>query len=446
MKKAQWYVEHKLKPPKAFFDWCSSQIHTFKWENKQKTILASDRKNCYVVEKRLTKRTNLNFFDKFYSFAIILVTSKRIEIQTYCYWSRVVEGKQVIESELTNLERFSDDDHIKVTTQGNDYFFGLTKMTDFGGPYTGTRFYSNDWIERIKTVSELRYLTFNDDRGIDIAHLYKYRTEIEFLQKIRARKLSQEVMYPEHNYCSWGGCGYTKSVDMRTINERWLRENKQFLKNSDRNFLEFELERRIKARNGKVVPGIEAYLNYRDIKKIPAGVGIISFQNWVIKNRVDFKYYLDYLSLLEDLNISIDSKNLIMPKDLTKAHDNAVELLNQIKREIQDKEYKERKQALKRMNKEIDQFAFVVPKSLNELVAEGKALHHCVGGSHYVEQHKQGRTTILFIRRKEEPDKPLYTMEYKSGRIVQIRGKHNQDPPADIKGAADHWLKEVSNY
>lgn len=448
MKNAQQYIDNKLKPPKAFFDWCYSQIHTFKWENKQKTIVASDRKNCHVIEKRLTKRTNLTFFDKFYSFAIILVTAKRIEIQTYCFWSRIEEGKQTIESELSNFEQFANDEHIKVTTQGEDYFFGLSKMTNYGGPYTHTKFYSNNWRDRIKNVSELRYLDFNVDRGIDISHCYKYRSEIEFLQKIKARKLAEEVMYSEYNYSSWGG--YTKTVDMRTINEKWLRENKQFFKNSDHSFLEYELERRVKERNGKVVPCIEQYLTYKDINKISKGVGIISFQNWVIKNRVDFKYYLDYLNVLKDLNIAIDSKNLIMPKDLTAAHNNAVELLNQIKQEkrekeleISEKKYRERNKKLKRMNLEIDEYCFRVPENLKELIVEGKALHHCVGSSGYVSQHREGKTTILFIRRKEDPGKPLYTMEYKSGRIIQIRGKHNQDPPEDIKQAAEEWLKAI---
>lgn len=445
----QWYIDHKLKPPKTFFDDCYKSIYTYKWKNKQKTILASDRKGCFVVEKRLTKRTNLTFFDKFYSFAIILVTAKRIEIQTYCFWSRIQEGKQSIEMELTNFEQFSNDNHVKVTTHGDGYFYGLSKMTDYGGPYTHTMFYNNNWRECIKKISELKYLNYQDKpiEAYDISHFYKYRSEIEFLQKINARVLAHEVMYPTVAYTGWETM---KNVDMRTITAKWLKENKSFFKNSDRSFMEYELERRIKERNGKVVPGIEQYLTYKDINKVPKGVGIISFQNWMIKNQIDFKYYLDYLNVLKDLNIAIDSKNLIMPKDLTAAHNNAVELLNQIKQEKRDKEleisekkYKEHNKKLQRMNLEIDEYCFRVPENLKELVIEGKALHHCVGSSGYVSQHREGKTTILFIRRKEDPSRPLYTMEYKSGRIIQIRGKHNQDPPEEIKQAAEEWLKVI---
>ena len=68
MREASWYIENKLTPPKAFFDWCFSQINTFKWSNKEKTILASDRKNCYVVEKRLTTRTRVGAYTGYNQF------------------------------------------------------------------------------------------------------------------------------------------------------------------------------------------------------------------------------------------------------------------------------------------------------------------------------------------------------------------------------------------
>lgn len=439
---AQWYVNHKLKPPKDFFDSCYRKIHTFRWKNKQKTILASDRKGCYVIEKRLTKRTNLTFFDKFYSFAIIMVTAKRIEIQTYCFWSKIEDGKQIIETELTNFEHFSRDRHVKVTTHGGGYIFGLSKMTDYGGPYTHTMFYNNNWKERIKKISELKYIDYQDKpiEAYDISHFYKYRSEIEFLQKINARVLAHEVMYPTVAYTGWET---RKNVDMRTITPKWLKENKSFFKNSDRSFMEYELENRIKNRGGKVVPGVEQYIDYRDIKKIPSCVGLISFQNWVIKNKIDMKFYYDYLGVLKDLNIKVDSKNLAIPKDLTKAHDNAVKLLNQMEREVEDREYKKRLKSILKLEKEVENYAFLVPKELNDLITEGKTLHHCVGGSGYIENHKKGKTTIIFIREKEYAEKSLYTMEYKSGRIIQIRGKHNQNPPEEIKHAAEEWLKAI---
>lgn len=424
MKEPSYYISNKLTPPKSFFNWCFSQIPIFKWSNKNETILSSNRKGCPIFEQKLRKNSRLTFFEKLRVFGIILVTSKRIEIQSYAFWNSVEEGKEKIEFELVNLEQFAEGEHVKVTRHNNKYWFGLTAIHGGlnGGPYSTIELFSNDWKEKIRTKSELKYLEIPRLEFGEIETMYKYRVEIEFLQKIKARQLAKEVMYPVTKYTNGS---FRKTVDMRTINERWLKENKPFFKNSDKGFMEFELARRVKQRRGKVVHGIEKYLDYRDINKIPEGVGIVRFQNWVIKNKVDFSFYLDYLNLMRDLNIAIDSENIIMPKNLVKAHDNAVKLLYQMKHEIEEQKYKARFEKIKSFEKVIDDYAFVVPKLASELIKEGKALSHCVGGSTYVKQHIEGKSTIIFIREKNNIEKSFYTLEYKNGHIVQLRGKHN---------------------
>ena len=99
-------ADRRLKPPADFWSWCYSQITTYRWSNKDKTIIASDLDLGHCIEKRLTKSSRLTFYDKTYFFSIILSTSKRIEIQSYEFSSKLVEGKQFIDFQLTNLERF----------------------------------------------------------------------------------------------------------------------------------------------------------------------------------------------------------------------------------------------------------------------------------------------------------------------------------------------------
>ncbi|EAE9463016.1 PcfJ domain-containing protein [Listeria monocytogenes] len=439
-REARNYIDNKLKPPKAFFDWCFSQIPTYKWSNKKETILASNRKNCSVIEQKLRKNSRLTFFGKLNVFGIVLVTSKRIEIQSYAFWNRVVEGKEIIEFDLVNFEQFAEGEHVKVASSDGKMWFGLIPVYGgmSGGPYSMIQLFENDWKEKIRSKSELKYLEIPHLDFKEIETIYKYRVEIEFLQKIKARQLAKEVMYPVTQYTNGS---FRKTVDMRTINAKWLKENKPFFKNSDRGFMEFELARRIQKRRGKVVSGIEKYLDYRAINKIPEGVGIVRFQNWIIKNKVDFSYYLDYLNLMRDLNIAIDSENIIMPKNLVIAHDNAVKLLYQMKHEVEEQQYKVRFEKIKDLEKTIDNYAFIVPKQASDLLTEGKALSHCVGGSNYIKQHIEGKTTIIFVRDKQDLEKSLYTLEYKNGQIYQLRGKHNCDPTKDVQMAANKWAK-----
>ena len=38
---------------------------------------------------------------------------------------------------------------------------------------------------------------------------------------------------------------------------------------------------------------------------------------------------------------------------------------------------------------------------------------------------------------------PLYTLEVKQGKIVQFRGKYNQDVPTDVWDIANEWMKQT---
>ena len=56
-----------------------------------------------------------------------------------------------------------------------------------------------------------------------------------------------------------------------------------------------------------------------------------------------------------------------------------------------------------------DSLIMLAPKSGEEIIAEGRILQHCVGG--YVRRHARGDTIILFIRHKDKPKIPFFTIE-----------------------------------
>ncbi|MFM0675543.1 PcfJ domain-containing protein [Streptococcus suis] len=443
-------AERRLKPSKAFWDWCYSQITTYKWSNKHETIVASDMQLGYCIEKRLTKASKLTFFDKVYFFSVVLATAKRIEIQSYMFSSSFDNGKQAINFEMTNLERFEGGKHIKIGRANNDQYLPFLIENYYGsGPYTGNKFYPNNWNKQLQTISELKYIKFDKIGYHQIERLYKYRYEIEFAQKIGANRLADEIMFPY----AFTRLGYKKMVDMRTLNRRWLQKNKQFFKNSDRSFSEFELARRIGQRNGKLVPGIEKHLDYQDIKHIPAGVGINKFQNWVIKNRINFREYKDYLNMLTEMGIDPEGDAMIVPKDFEAMHQHTVGLYNQfraeqrrLQRAEQNRAQREREKQLEAEFKRRDTFdmtlagyTFHVPSRVAELIYEGKKLHHCV--SSYTERHLKGKTMIVFVRLASRPNTPLYTLEVNLGQIVQFRGKYNRDVPEEVWNVAKEWLQ-----
>ncbi len=444
MRDAEFYVNKRLQPPKSFFNWCYSQIPTIIFSNKDK-VISSNRKGCKVIKKRLNKNTRIDFIDCYKCFAITLCTPKRIEIQSYGFYSRYNRGIQNIDCELVNFELFENDEHIQCSQNyfvTGRYQFGLCRQYSMGGAYTGVVMYENDIDNQLKQKSELKYIEWKIPINIwDIRRFYKYRREIEFLQKINARQIVYELMYSP------------TQCDMRIMNEKWLRKHKHEIKNSDFGFEKIILDEKIRGRNGKPVPGAEKYISHVNFDKIPSCIGIIHFQNWAIKNRIDFRYYIDYLRLMEQCNVPINETNAC-PRNLFQAHDHLVELNNALEREREEQAKRNRDRELKNkfdeliktrqyMEMEINGLKFVLPKKASDIVNEGSALHHCV--STYVDRHASGTTTIVFIRNAEAPKKPLYTMEFCKKEIVQIRAKYNQNPPREVLNAAEIWKKKVLN-
>ncbi|HAP5462176.1 TPA: hypothetical protein IU007_003039, partial [Enterococcus faecalis] len=413
-----------LTPPKAFFNWCTAQIPTYEWQNKKETILASSRKNCPIIKKRLTKYSRLSFPTKFYSFGIILVRAKRIEIQTHSYWQTITDGIENLIYEPSNLERFSNDTHVKAHYENGHWHEGLLANYGFmSSAYTNTVFYPNNWQEKLTTVSELKYLQLPEIERQELAHIYKYRNEIEFLQKIGATTLANEIIFDD--YRNVFGL-YFHKVDMRVITKKWLKANKQKLKTRNPTFHEFMLEKTLKERNAPMINEIEKYVHYSQIKQLPKEVNLTKFQKWFIRKGERFDYYMDYLHMLEELNTPLNNDSVLYPENLQVAHDNAMNTLNLLKSEIEEKQYQERKNQIKALEAEIDDLLFLTPHSLQEIIQEGSILRHCVGSQHYIERHTQGKTTIVFIRRKEKPDMPYFTLEYRNQQVIQIQGKCNR--------------------
>ncbi|MGM0229063.1 hypothetical protein IGJ28_001125 [Enterococcus sp. AZ091] len=429
-----------LTPPKAFFNWCHAQLPIYEWKNKQETLRSSNRTNGFLIKKRLTKRSRLTFPTSFYSFAIILVSSTRIEIQSHDFWLEIVNGKEELHYEMTNFERFSKGEHVKAHCLEGIWYEGL--LNNYGmmsGAYTNTIFYPNNWNEKLQKKSELRYLKLPLLNFREIANVYKYRLQIEFCQKINAPVLAREIMFPSYRFI---GGNYRKSVDMRLLTVKWLKQNKWRIKNTRKTFAQLKMEEEAQKRRSEIVSGIEDYLDYRDFAKIPLEVGFKKFQRWIIENKINFNYYLDYLSILKKLNTPLSNSLVTMPRDLEKKHDEAVVTFNQLKIELEEKTYKERLEKIKKLEQEIEEYAFLVPKKLEDIVEEGKNLNHCVGS--YVETHLKGETTILFMRKKEEKEQSLYTIEYKNKRIIQIQGYGNQEViPQHVRKVTEKWLKKI---
>lgn len=162
--------------------------------------------------------------------------------------------------------------------------------------------------------------------------------------------------------------------------------------------------------------------------------------------------WLEYLKWCEALKYDLDNMFIYMPNNFKAVHDRTAKEYQalQDKKVAAEKQRQDLKVArvlakTKKSMEEIfvksegvDAFSvkgagliLVIPKSSADIRAEGEALHHCVGG--YVKQVAQGKTNIFFVRKKAEPDKPYFTLEWNDNKVVQCRGKKNCAMTAQVK-------------
>lgn len=150
--------------------------------------------------------------------------------------------------------------------------------------------------------------------------------------------------------------------------------------------------------------------------------------------------YKDYLSMLKELHMDIKSDFNLFPNNLVERHDELVELKNEqanvkLKRKL-DKSHSVIAKMEDTLNERFgveNKNCFIrAPHSAYEIALEGQKLHHCVGGDIYRDKMKKGESFILFVRKKESPDEPWWTIEVgNNNNIMQYHGWGNKDKDKD---------------
>lgn len=173
----------------------------------------------------------------------------------------------------------------------------------------------------------------------------------------------------------------------------------------------------------------------------------ISFSKARLRN------WLDYVADCIKLNLDLDKKEVLFPKELEKLHGKLIE-------EIKYQNSKKLEASLAAtMPARVKMFSYANEKyvirpilTIKELIKEGTTLHHCVGS--YANRYTEGRTNILVLRKQADPNTPYFTLEVRDAflggatntslSLIQIRGYMNCNPPKEVKAFADAFLEQLN--
>lgn len=191
---------------------------------------------------------------------------------------------------------------------------------------------------------------------------------------------------------------------------------------------EFSTARKLTELTGRKPPRIAAYISEQDIS---------------------LRDYEDYLRQCRELRYDMKDTAISFPHNFRAMHTRCSEILSQMqeeenrrKREEKARVFNENYQLRTELEFRSGEYLVRQPESMEEIVDEGRKLHHCVAG--YAVRHAEGIRHILFIRRVSDPDTPLYTMELStSGKVEQVRGLRNCDPTAEAKAFVEQYKQYI---
>lgn len=166
--------------------------------------------------------------------------------------------------------------------------------------------------------------------------------------------------------------------------------------------------------------------------------------------------YLDYLMMRERRGYDLHNTVYQQPRDLSAAHRQMVTETNreEVKKRLEETEerYENIKKRYRSLRKEYcyeDATYLIRPaRSAEEIVMEGRLLHHCVGGNGYLSRHNEGKSYILMMRFRKEPETPYITVEInpEQKKIVQWYGERDTKPDEEnIQGWLDNYLKKLKS-
>lgn len=163
--------------------------------------------------------------------------------------------------------------------------------------------------------------------------------------------------------------------------------------------------------------------------------------------------YKDYLNMRIQRGYDLNNTIYQYPRDLGAAHEQMV--IESHKEEI-DKRFKEvaekfpnikhiYRELRKKYFYEDDDYIIRPARAAEEIVMEGRLLHHCVGGNNYLQKHNNRESYILMLRFKNKPKEPYITVEIDSGR-PHIRQWYGQRDTKPDKKNIDTWLDNYLEF
>lgn len=293
-----------------------------------------------------------------------------------------------------------------------------------------------NWLPDLFFLSD--YNSYDYIRYISLSLKYQ---SIELLAKAGFTRIANDKVVGKYRGACINWRGKTLQKILR-LPKRHIRRIRQYNPSFEELAVYQKLSEQDKSLPWKIIQEIERVKNSYNADKIREHIDIVKWCIWANANGVTHYDWIDYIRDCERAGLDIRKKSVLMPDNFHIVHRN-------LAIQIEEKEDAEKIAKMKTiaetfgMKLESEKLMLKIAESQTELNMESSALGHCV--KTYGDRMAAGRTIIYFIRRKDTPDTPYYTLEIRpDGTFIQCRGKNNCGMTIEVEAFKDMVVAEFN--
>ena len=164
--------------------------------------------------------------------------------------------------------------------------------------------------------------------------------------------------------------------------------------------------------------------------------------------------WIDYLDMAQKAGMNLAIESVLYPLDLKRRHDDLVaerarlarlDHLKDVRRQIEEEaaDLESRfsiEQIMQKIKKTYqydgEKYLIRVPDGAKSILEESRYLDHCIQrGTRYFERIATRESYILFLRKKDDPNTPWYTLEVEPGGTISQKRSYNNEQYADLEDA-----------
>lgn len=143
----------------------------------------------------------------------------------------------------------------------------------------------------------------------------------------------------------------------------------------------------------------------------------------------------DYVRMMS----RISNKYEKYPKNFLTTHKIAVRNYNRLKEHFKEESFTYR--INKKLEYQIEEYKIIYPNSTQDIKDEAVQQNNCVAS--YIQKVIDGDCHILFLRKKDNIDKSLITLEVRNNKVVQAKGKFNRDLNSDEQEIVEKYNQRL---